>query len=66
MLSPEELVHRGRRRCQHPRRGVGGVCRECLLAEIEQAIADEYPELKRGDVFELVQEWIRMEGELAH
>ena len=66
MLSPEELVRRARRRCQHHRRGVGGVCRECLLAEIEQAIADEYPELKRGDVSELVQEWIRMEGELAH
>ncbi len=66
MLSPEELVRRARRRCQHHRRGVGGVCRECLLAEIEQAIADAYPELKRGDVFELVQEWLRLEDDRKH
>ncbi len=28
----------------------GGVCRACVLAEIEQAIADEHPELDRGEV----------------
>ncbi len=56
MISPDELVHRARARCKHHRQpGVGGVCRECLLAEIEQAIADEHPELDRGDVFDLVQ-----------
>ncbi len=33
-----------------------GVCRECILKEIEQAIAEEHPELKRDDVFELVQD----------
>ena len=44
---------------QHHRQGVGGVCRECLLAEIEEAIATEHPELDREEVFELVQEWLR-------
>ena len=38
---------------------MGGYCRECFLAELEEAIAEEHPELKRGDVFELVQEWLR-------
>ena len=67
MLSPEELVRRARERCKHhPQPGVGGFCRECLLAEIEEAIAEEHPELKRGDVFELVQEWLRLEDDLAN
>ncbi len=67
MLSPEELVRRARARCKHHRQpGVGGVCRECILAEIEQAIAEEHPELKRGDVFELVQEWLRTVDDRLH
>ena len=67
MISPEELVRRARARCQHHcQPGVGGVCRECLLAEIERAIADEHPEMKRGDVFELVQEWLMREDESVH
>ena len=67
MLSPEELVRRARERCKHHRQpAVGGVCRECLLAEIEEAIAEEHPELKRGDVFELVQEWLRAVDEAVH
>ncbi len=44
----------------------GGVCRACVLAEIEQAIADEHPELDRGEVFELVQEWLRLEDDRKH
>ncbi len=67
MLSPEELVRRARERCKHHRQpGVGGVCRNCLLIEIEQAIAEEHPEMKRGDVFELVQEWLRLEDDRKH
>ncbi len=45
---------------------MGGFCRECFLAELEEAIAEEHPEMKRGDVFELVQEWLRLEADLAH
>ena len=67
MISSGELVRRARERCEcHHQPGVGGVCRECLLAEIEQAIAEEHPELERGEVLELVQEWIRLEGILTH
>ena len=67
MLSPEGLVRRAQERCgHHPQPGVGGVCQECVLTEIEQAIAEEHPELKRGDVFELVQEWLRLEADLTH
>ncbi len=41
MLSPEDLVHRARERCQrHGQPGVGGFCGECFLTEIEQVIAD--------------------------
>ena len=46
------------RAAKHHGQGVGGVCRECVLAEIEQAIADEHPELERGEVFEVEQEWL--------
>ena len=67
MLSPEELVRRARERCKHHRQpGVGGLCRECYLAELEEAIAQEHHEMKRGDVFELVQEWLRLDEDLTH
>ncbi len=67
MISPEELVRRARKRCQHHRQPrVGGYCRECYLAELEEAIADDHPEMKRGDVFELGCEWLRTEDDLAH
>ncbi len=67
MISPEELARRARARCKHHRQpGVGGFCRECYLAELEQAIAEDHPEMQRGDVFELVQEWLRTEDEEVH
>jgi uncharacterized protein YprB with RNaseH-like and TPR domain len=47
-------------------RGGGGVYPECILKEIEQAIAGEHPELKGGDVFELVQEWLRTVDKPVH
>ena len=56
MISPEELVSRAGVCCKPHRQGVGGFCRECILAEIEQAIADEHPELDRGEVFEVVMQ----------
>ncbi len=65
--SPEELVRRARERCkQHRQPGVGGFCRVCFLGELEEAIGEDHPEMKRGDVFELVQEWLRGEDDLAH
>ncbi len=45
---------------------MGGFCRECFLAELEEAIAQEHPEMKRGDVFELVCEWLRAVDERLH
>ncbi len=49
MFSPEELVRRAHERSKHHRQPrVGGVCMECLVAEIEQAIAEGHAELKRG------------------
>ncbi len=50
MISPEALIHRARARCKHHRQpGAGGYCRECYLAELEEAIAEDHPEMKRGD-----------------
>ncbi len=66
MISAKELVRKARKRCKHHRDRVGGVCQECILMEVEQAIAEDHPEMKRGDVFELVQEWLRTEDDLAH
>ena len=65
-ISAEELVRRARERCKPHRQGVGGFCRECMLAEIEEAIAEDHPEMKRGDVFDLVAEWLRAVDELSH
>ncbi len=62
-ISAEELVRRARERCKHHREQVGGVCQDCVLTEIEEAIAEEHSELDRGDVFELVQEWLSAEDE---
>ncbi len=53
-------------RCKHHRDRVGGVCQECILMEVEQAIVEEHSELKRGDLLELVQEWLLQEEDLPH
>ena len=45
---------------------MGHAGRECLLAEIEHAVAAEHPELERGEVLELVQEWLRREDDSVH
>ncbi len=67
MLSPEDLVRRARERCKHHRQpSVGGVCGEYFLAEIEEAIAEDHPELDWGEVFELVQEWMRAVDRQVH
>ena len=66
MLSPEELLRRARARCKHRLNGVGGGCRECYLAELEQALAEERPELDLDEVLALVQEWLRTEAESVH
>ncbi len=66
IISPNELVRRARKRCKQHRNRIGGVCQECVLTEIEQGVAKEHPELDRGEVFELVQEWLMDEDEAAH
>ncbi|MCZ6571071.1 MAG: hypothetical protein O7B23_13010 [Deltaproteobacteria bacterium] len=66
MISVKELVRRARKRCKHHRDRVGGVCQECILMEVEQAIVEEHSELKRGDLLELVQEWLLQEEDLPH
>ncbi len=50
----------------HREPGVGGFCRECFLFELEEAIAEKHPELDRGEVFELVQEWLREVDDRKH
>ncbi len=61
------VVVLARARCKpHRQPGVGGYCRECFLAELEQAIAEDHPEMKRGDVFDLVSEWLRAVDDPLH
>ncbi len=66
MILPEKLVRRARKRCEDHRDRVSGVCQECLLTEIERVIAEEHSELDRGEVFDLVQEWLMHEDESLH
>jgi hypothetical protein len=66
MISTDELIRGAKERCKSHLGAVPDYCRECILKEIGQAIAEEHPELKRGDVFELVQEWLRTVDEAVH
>ncbi len=65
MTPAECLAARAQERCAH-REDASGFCRRCLLEEMEQMIAEENPEMKRADAFELVQEWLRAAHELEH
>lgn len=49
---------RVRARCAKHRGPTSGFCRECFLAELEDVLAAEHPELNRDDVFELIQSWM--------
>ena len=66
MISNDELICRAKERCKLHRKDALGACRECILKEIESAIAEAHTELKHGDVFELVQEWLRTVDEPVH
>ncbi len=57
LMKTAELWERAKRRCA-PHRHVPGVCRKCLLAEMEKMLLEKNPELCPGDAFELVQEWV--------
>ncbi len=56
---PADLLRRARQRCAQHRGPTRGVCRECLLVEMEQMLLEQNPGLCSGDAFELVQEWAR-------
>ena len=56
---PAELLRRAQERCAQHRGPTSGVCRECLLAEMEEMLLEQNPGMYRGDAFELVQEWAR-------
>ncbi len=45
---------------------MGGICREYYLAEAEQALAEEQPELDLEEILALVQEWLRTEDDSVH
>ena len=60
-----ELLERARRHCA-PHRHAPGVCRRCLLAEMEAMLLERNPELRRGDAHDLMEEWVRRVGELEH
>ncbi len=60
----EAVVQRARELCEHHRIiAAVGCCRECMMRAIEEHIAEAHPEMKRGDVFDLVQEWLLRAGE---
>ena len=59
------LWDRARRRCSG-HLPAEGVCRKCLLAEMEEMILEGHPEMCRGDAFELVQEWVLVGEDAEH
>ncbi len=58
-MTPAELIRRARERCDEHRGPTRGICRECLLAEMEEMLLEQNPGMCRGDAFELAQEWAR-------
>ena len=61
------IVRRARKLCKRHRIGAAvGCCRECVLRAIEEHISEAHPEMKRGNVFDLVQEWLLKAGEPSH
>ena len=61
-VTSSELLRRVEARCAR-HRNVPGICRECVLTEMEEMLVEENPGMKRGDAFELVQEWLRTADE---
>ena len=45
---------------------VSATRRETSLRWVEGWLAEDQPELVRGEVFELVQEWLRTEDDSLH
>ncbi len=61
------VLKRARKLCKRHRIGaVSGCCRECMMRAVEEHIAEAHPEMKRGDVFDLVQEWLLTAWEPSH
>ena len=54
----DSLLERAKTRCAKHRGATSGFCRAGFLAELDDALAREHPELKRDDVFELIQSWL--------
>ncbi len=63
----EAIVTGARELCkEHGVPNVSGCCRECFRRAVEEYVARENPEMKRGEVFDLVQEWLLSSGERTH
>ena len=58
-MPAEQLLRRARERCDEHRGPTHGICRECLLTEMEEMLLEQNPGMCRGDAFELAQEWAR-------
>ncbi len=54
-----ELLRHARQRCAQHRGPTLGICSECFQAEMEQMLLEQNARMRRGDAFELVQEWAR-------
>ena len=46
-MTPAELLRRARERCDEHRGPTHGICRECLLAEMEEMLLEQNPGMCR-------------------
>ena len=61
------VVQRARELYKRHRVGAAsGYCRQCVLRAVEEYPAEGHPEMKQGDVFDLVQEWLLAAREPSH
>ena len=64
-MDPDDLIQRARERCAQHLAGKG-VCRSCVLGEMEDMVLEENPDMRRGDAHDLVWEWVQRAEQPTH
>ena len=64
-MDRDDLLERARERCAEHRPGKG-LCRDCVVGEMEDMLLEENPGMPRGDAHDLVEELMEWAEEPGH
>ena len=65
-MTSDELITRARQRCSRHLGPAKGMCRQCFLAELEDMLLEENPEMQRRDAHDLAREWAQRVDQPGH